>query len=200
MNAPWGQNTCMAERLPTQNRFSWRINNSWQVALIPPLPAPGGCGVPPSTSIFLKRKQKLNDLLRVWKLFKNKGRNEPVISNARVQFCFPSLCHQSKYCSYLSTTASPISKSYWSPQEPDCYGVCITAHLKKLYSYVVPAVAQWVKDQIAVVLVAVWVWVPWPGNFHMLWVWPGKKKCVQTLTNGPWVKRRGSHSLRLTGL
>ena len=68
----------------------------------------------------------------------------------------------------------------------------------------VPTVAQWVKNSTAAAWVAVEVWVqspawhsglkdpvlwqlwlwsqvwlkfnPWPGNFHMLWVWPEKKQ------------------------
>ena len=40
--------------------------------------------------------------------------------------------------------------------------------------------AQWVEDP-GVVTVAAWVtavatFVPWPGNFHMPWVQPGKKR------------------------
>lgn len=44
----------------------------------------------------------------------------------------------------------------------------------------IPAVAQWVKD---LVLLLLWhrskLWLrlgPWPGNVHMLWMWLKKKK------------------------
>ena len=53
----------------------------------------------------------------------------------------------------------------------------------------VPVVAQWVKDMV---LPQLWCWSklqlrfsPWPGNFHMLWVQPKKKKKEKTHPSSP---------------
>ena len=47
---------------------------------------------------------------------------------------------------------------------------------------------QWVKD---LVLLQLWCWLqlrlrfdPWPGNFHMLWVWPKKIMTKKALRSG----------------
>ena len=71
-------------------------------------------------------------------------------------------------------------------------------------SGLIPGLAQWVKDLVlpwAVVQVTDKSWIlhycgcdigqqlqllfdPWPGNFHMLWVWPQKDKKINLYQSG----------------
>ena len=57
----------------------------------------------------------------------------------------------------------------------------------------VPTVVQWVKD---LALLQLWLrFNPWPGNFHMLWVWRKKKKKKRkTKKEGRKKYKRGSCS------